>query len=176
MLWACALFLFMALWLLLAVTVVVGGYQLYRHRQTLAADRRALPSLVHVRALALTEPCGDVVDGVSLRPGERILVWAQNRTALWRRRRKDWVRTDELRRLVPGSLIQVREGLTYAETSFSVRGPDSLLPTWQHWLLSDEALKTVPHDTTTTLVLQVQGHKLWPRPLDDIPLNGKSAA
>lgn len=164
-----SLLVMVAMWLVLLFSVIYGGRQLYDHHQQMHQESLNLPSLHPVRALSKVDPQGTVIDGVSLNPGDWVLVWpdetVHHRLALWVRHNHTWVFTNRLRTLVPGSIVQINEGLVYAHTSFSVRGPDVLIPTWQHWLLSDQALlgPSLHRSDASTFVLQAHNQKLEPR-------------
>lgn len=131
--------LVIAMWALLALSVVLVVAQCGRHRAEVIDASRRTPRLVQVRALAFAVPVDPLVDGVSARAGDHVLVWdaadSDGRASVWRLTRKSmWVQTRALRAMVPGSVVQVTEGLAHAHVGFVVHEPGRLVPLWRHWL------------------------------------------
>ena len=130
------------MWVGITTALVLSLWHMYQHMGDVTRTQAGLPRVLLVRALADASPDNNtrVVDGVLLRRGDALLVWPRNvvahRAAVWRLYRRGWAFTDELRELVPGSLVTVGEGLRYAHHSFTVGKGDSVAPTWQHILLS----------------------------------------
>lgn len=164
-------------WILLISAFAISLRHAYTHCKELALIKSNLPKILTVRALTDEPPSKDVriIDGVLLKDGDKILVWPKDvvkyHSSIWKLENVGWTYTDELRNLVPGSVVQVREGLRYAHTSFSIRTCDSTVPLWQHWLLTSNDISKFFHendDHTFVLVTDKGGNTLHPATLDDV--------
>lgn len=155
-----------AMWALLALSVALVVAQCGRHRAQVLGRSKRLARIVQVRALSLAVPVDPLVDGVSARAGDHVLVWdpADGRASVWRlTRRSMWVQTRALRALVPGSVVQVTEGLAHAHAGFVVNARGRLVPLWRHWLgVTDQV------EDTVMLQVNADGTGLRAKTLDDI--------
>jgi hypothetical protein len=165
------------MWGSLLIAFLISLWQAYHFCKDTTLTQEKLPRIFSVRALSDAPPQSSTktVDGVLLNKGDMILVWPRDvfshHSAVWKLERKGWTYTDELRQLVPGSVVQVQEGLQYAHTSFAVRTSDSIVPLWQHWLLTSPTISEFYHqkgDNGTFILVSDEESRLYPTPMSDV--------
>jgi hypothetical protein len=146
-----------ATWTMILTAAIVCMYILHNFQKDLFDKQQKSPRIVGVKACSTTLPRGNIVDGVSIQPGDSVLILSANGPKWWDLDTQlKWRRTDKLRLFMPGSIIQVERGLQYAHQGFMIRSADDVIPLWQHVLLQHQRMPP----RSTNIQLKMNGNIL----------------
>ena len=168
------------LWVSIIASFAISLSTAYNHCREMVEIQTNLPKIFSVATLSITPPQNNTttIDGVLMQEKDMVLVWPRDTirytSSIWKLGRNGWVNTNILNELIPGSVIQVRGGLKYAHTSFSVRTLGNIKPLWQHWLIPSNTTFNSNEENKTFVLVTTENSELEPVPMKYPNYDGES--